>query len=210
MSNLVFEGAKGHDHGHDHEHDHGHHDAGEMKIYGFWIYLMTDCILFASIFAIYAVLVNNVAGGPAGHDIFELPYVLGETACLLLSSITYGFAMLAMHKGNKSGVLGWLFVTFLFGLGFIGMEINEFHLLISEGYGPNRSGFLSAFFTLVGTHGLHVTSGLIWMAIMMYQVSKHGLTGTNQTRLSMLSLFWHFLDVVWICVFTVVYLMGTI
>ncbi|HXQ99534.1 MAG TPA: cytochrome o ubiquinol oxidase subunit III [Pseudomonas sp.] len=210
MSNLVFEGAKGHDHGHDHEHDHGHHDAGEMKIYGFWIYLMTDCILFASIFAIYAVLVNNVAGGPSGHDIFELPYVLGETACLLLSSITYGFAMLAMHKGNKSGVLGWLFVTFLFGLGFIGMEVNEFHMLISEGYGPNRSGFLSAFFTLVGTHGVHVTSGLIWMAIMMYQVSKNGLTATNQTRLSMLSLFWHFLDVVWICVFTVVYLMGTI
>ena len=208
MSNLVFDGAKGHDHDHDHAHD--HHDAGEMKIYGFWIYLMTDCILFASIFAIYAVLVNNVAGGPSGHDIFELPYVLGETACLLLSSITYGFAMLAMHKGNKSGVLGWLFVTFLFGLGFIGMEINEFHMLISEGYGPNRSGFLSAFFTLVGTHGLHVTSGLIWMAILMYQVSKNGLTSTNQTRLSMLSLFWHFLDVVWICVFTVVYLMGTI
>jgi len=208
MSNLVFDGAKGHDHDHDHAHD--HHDAGEMKIYGFWIYLMTDCILFASIFAIYAVLVNNVAGGPSGHDIFELPYVLGETACLLLSSITYGFAILAMHKGNKSGVLGWLFVTFLFGLGFIGMEVNEFHMLISEGYGPNRSGFLSAFFTLVGTHGLHVTSGLIWMAILMYQVSKNGLTSTNQTRLSMLSLFWHFLDVVWICVFTVVYLMGTI
>ncbi|MFJ3484842.1 cytochrome o ubiquinol oxidase subunit III [Pseudomonas sp. NPDC090202] len=208
MSNLVFEGAKGH--GHDHDHAHDHHDAGEMKIYGFWIYLMTDCILFASIFAIYAVLVNNVAGGPSGHDIFELPYVLGETACLLLSSITYGFAILAMHKGNKGGVLGWLFVTFLFGLGFIGMEVNEFHMLISEGYGPNRSGFLSAFFTLVGTHGLHVTSGLIWMAILMYQVQKHGLTSTNQTRLSMLSLFWHFLDVVWICVFTVVYLMGTI
>ncbi|MDH0748413.1 cytochrome o ubiquinol oxidase subunit III [Pseudomonas sp. GD03842] len=208
MSNLVFDGAKGHDHDHDHAHD--HHDAGEMKIYGFWIYLMTDCILFASIFAIYAVLVNNVAGGPSGHDIFELPYVLGETACLLLSSITYGFAMLAMHKGNKAGVLGWLFITFLFGLGFIGMEVNEFHLLIEEGYGPNRSGFLSAFFTLVGTHGVHVTSGLIWMAILMYQVSKNGLTSTNQTRLSMLSLFWHFLDVVWICVFTVVYLMGTI
>ncbi|HEY0286594.1 MAG TPA: cytochrome o ubiquinol oxidase subunit III [Pseudomonas sp.] len=208
MSNLVFEGAKGHDHGHDHAHD--HHDTGEIKLIGFWIYLMTDCILFASIFAAYAVLVNNVAGGPAGHDIFELPYVLGETACLLLSSITYGFAMLAMHKGNKGGVLGWLFVTFLFGLGFIGMEINEFHTLISEGYGPSRSGFLSAFFTLVGTHGLHVTSGLIWMAIMMYQVQKHGLTSTNSTRLSMLSLFWHFLDVVWICVFTVVYLMGTI
>jgi len=181
-----------------------------MTIFGFWIYLMTDCILFASLFAAYAVLSGNVAGGVSGHDIFELPYVLGETACLLFSSITYGFAMLALHKGDKGGVLGWLFVTFLFGLGFIGMELNEFHKLISEGHGPQTSGFLSGFFTLVGTHGAHVTSGLIWMAVMMYQVSKNGLTATNSTRLSCLSLFWHFLDVVWICVFTVVYLMGTL
>jgi len=181
-----------------------------MTVFGFWLYLMTDCVLFASIFAAYAVLSNNFAGGPSGHDIFELPYVLGETACLLLSSITYGFAMLALYKGKKSQVLGWLFITFLFGLGFIGMEINEFHKLISEGFGPSRSGFLSGFFTLVGTHGLHVTSGLIWMGVMMYQVWKHGLTSTNKTRLSCLSLFWHFLDVVWICVFTVVYLMGTL
>lgn len=181
-----------------------------MTVFGFWLYLMTDCILFASIFAAYAVLVNNVAGGPSGHDIFELPYVLGETACLLLSSITYGFAMLALFKGKKSQVLVWLAITFLFGLGFIGMEINEFHKLIEEGFGPNRSGFLSGFFTLVGTHGVHVTSGLIWMAVMMYQVWKNGLTPSNITRLSCLSLFWHFLDVVWICVFTVVYLMGTL
>ena len=136
--------------------------------------------------------------------------MLGETALLLFSSITYGFAMLALYKGKKQAVLGWLFMTFLLGAGFIAMEINEFHLLISEGFGPSRSGFLSAFFTLVGTHGLHVSAGLIWMGIMMYQVNKHGLTATNKTRLSCLSLFWHFLDVVWICVFTVVYLMGTL
>jgi len=208
MSNLVTNA--GHAHGHDHGHDDHHHDSSEITVFGFWLYLMTDCILFASIFAAYAVLVNNVAGGPSGHDIFELPYVLGETACLLLSSITYGFAMLAVFKGKKSQVLFWLAITFLFGLGFIGMELNEFHKLIEEGYGPNRSGFLSGFFTLVGTHGLHVTSGLIWMAVMMYQAWKNGLTPSNTNRLSCLSLFWHFLDVVWICVFTVVYLMGTL
>jgi cytochrome o ubiquinol oxidase subunit 3 len=181
-----------------------------MTVYGFWLYLMTDCVLFASVFAAYAVLSGNVAGGPSGHDIFELPFVLVETACLLFSSITYGFAMLAVHKGNKSQVLGWLALTFLFGAAFIGMEIFEFHKLISEGFGPSRSGFLSGFFALVGMHGLHVTSGLIWMGIMMYQVQTRGLTATNTTRLSCLSLFWHFLDVVWICVFTVVYLMGVL
>jgi cytochrome o ubiquinol oxidase subunit 3 len=206
MSNLVLN--PGDAHGHDHGHD--HHDAGAMTIYGFWLYLMTDCVLFASVFAAYAVLSGNVAGGPSGHDIFELPFVLVETACLLFSSITYGFAMLAVHKGNKSQVLGWLALTFLFGAAFIGMEIFEFHKLISEGFGPSRSGFLSGFFALVGMHGLHVTSGLIWMGIMMYQVQTRGLTATNTTRLSCLSLFWHFLDVVWICVFTVVYLMGVL
>ncbi|WP_407315195.1 cytochrome o ubiquinol oxidase subunit III [Pseudomonas sp. nanlin1] len=207
MSNAILNGevAHAHEHGHD-----DHHDAGAMTVFGFWIYLMTDCILFASIFAAYAVLVNNVAGGPSGHEIFELGYVAVETGLLLLSSITFGFAMLAMHAHNKKGVLTWLAVTFLLGLGFIGMEINEFHLLISEGFGPQRSGFLSAFFTLVGTHGLHVTSGLLWMAVLMLQIRKKGLTETNNTRMSCLSLFWHFLDVVWICVFTVVYLMGAL
>jgi cytochrome o ubiquinol oxidase subunit 3 len=188
--------------------EHGHHDAGETKVFGFWIYLMSDCVLFASLFATYAVLVNGTAGGPSGKDIFELPFVLVETFCLLFSSITYGMAMLAMNKGNKSGVNTWLFLTFLFGLGFICMEIYEFHHLISEGFGPGRSAFLSAFFTLVGTHGLHVTTGLIWIITMMIQVKNRGLTSVNKTRLMCLSLFWHFLDVVWICVFTVVYLMG--
>ena len=188
--------------------EHGHHDAGGTKVFGFWIYLMSDCVLFASLFATYAVLVNGTAGGPSGKDIFELPFVLVETFCLLFSSITYGMAMLAMNKGNKSGVNTWLFLTFLFGLGFICMEIYEFHHLIAEGFGPGRSAFLSAFFTLVGTHGLHVTTGLIWIIVMMIQVKNRGLTSVNQTRLMCLSLFWHFLDVVWICVFTVVYLMG--
>ena len=193
---------------HDAHAEHGHHGTGANKVFGFWIYLMSDCIIFATLFATYAVMVNNTAGGPAGKDIFELPFVLVETALLLLSSITYGMAVISMNKENKGAVIGWLALTFLFGLGFIGMEIFEFHHLIEEGFGPNRSGFLSGFFTLVGTHGLHVTSGLIWMLVLMFQISKRGLSATNRTRIMCLSLFWHFLDVVWICVFTVVYLMG--
>ena len=195
-------------HANAHAHDHGHHDAGPNKVFGFWIYLMSDCILFACLFATYAVLVNGTAGGPSGKEIFELPFVLGETFLLLFSSITYGMAIIAMNKGLKSQVLSWLALTFLFGAGFVGMEIYEFHHLIGEGFGPDRSGFLSGFFALVGTHGLHVTSGLVWMAVMMFQVSRRGLTSTNRTRLMCLSMFWHFLDVVWICVFSVVYLMG--
>ncbi|HIE0190405.1 TPA: cytochrome o ubiquinol oxidase subunit III [Serratia marcescens] len=188
--------------------EHGHHDAGETKVFGFWIYLMSDCILFASLFATYAVLVNGTAGGPSGKDIFDLKFVLVETFLLLFSSITYGMAMIAMNKGKVGGVNTWLFLTFLFGLGFVAMEIYEFHHLIAEGFGPDRSAFLSSFFALVGTHGLHVTSGLIWIIVLMIQVSKFGLTATSKTRLMCLSLFWHFLDVVWICVFTVVYLLG--
>ncbi|TDR78431.1 cytochrome o ubiquinol oxidase subunit III [Paludibacterium purpuratum] len=193
--------------GHD---GHAHHDSGEQKVLGFWFYLMTDCILFATAFASYAVLYRNTAGGVSGKDIFELPYVLLETAALLLSSITYGFAMIAGHQGHKRGVLAWLAVTFLFGAAFIGMEVNEFHHLIAEGNGPNVSAFLSSFFGLVGLHGLHVTAGLLWMAVMMFEVIKTGLTGRALTRLNCLSLFWHFLDIVWICVFTVVYLKGVL
>ena len=209
MSNATLNAEVAHQHEHGHD-DHDHHDSGGMTVFGFWIYLMTDCILFASIFAAYAVLVNNVAGGPSGHDIFELPFVAAETALLLFSSITYGFAMLALHGNDKSSVMKWLFVTFLLGAGFIAMEIYEFHHLIEAGFGPQRSGFLTGFFTLVGTHGLHVTSGLIWMAVLIAQIKSKGLTATNNTRMSCLSLFWHFLDVVWICVFTVVYLMGAL
>ena len=190
--------------------DHEHHDTGGNTVFGFWLYLMTDCILFACVFATYAVLVNHTAGGPSGKDIFELPYVLGETALLLVSSCTYGFAMIAAHRGFKGQTLAWLSATFVLGAGFIGMELNEFHHLIAEGFGPDKSAFLSSFFTLVGMHGLHVTAGLVWMIVMMLQVSRRGLTDRNNTRLMCLSLFWHFLDIVWICVFTIVYLMGTI
>ncbi|MBG6016517.1 cytochrome o ubiquinol oxidase subunit III [Proteus mirabilis] len=201
MSTQTLNNANAHEH-------HGHHDAGATKVFGFWIYLMSDLILFASLFATYAVLVNGIADGPSGKEIFSLPFVLVETFLLLFSSITFGFAMLSMNKGSVSQVNLWLFVTFLFGLGFVIMEVYEFHELIAEGYGPDRSAFLSAFFALVSTHGLHVTAGLVWIIIMMIQVSRRGLTDVNRTRLSCLSLFWHFLDVVWICVFTVVYLMG--
>jgi cytochrome o ubiquinol oxidase subunit 3 len=189
-----------------------HDDAGNeaLTVFGFWIYIMSDCILFASIFATYAVVATNFAAGPTGKDIFELPYVLTETFCLLISSVTYGLAMLAFHKGSANKVLLWLAITFLFGASFIGMEINEFHKLVAEGNGPQRSAFLSGFFTLVGTHGFHVTCGLIWMAVMMVQVKCSGLTATAKRRLTCLSLFWHFLDIVWICVFSVVYLMGVI
>ncbi|WP_028534491.1 cytochrome o ubiquinol oxidase subunit III [Paludibacterium yongneupense] len=191
-----------------HAHGHEHHDSGSSTVLGFWLYLMTDCILFATAFATYSVLFQNTAGGIAGKDIFELKYVLVETFALLLSSITYGFAMICAHKGNKAGVIGFLLVTFLFGALFIGMEVNEFHHLIVEGHGPNASAFLSAFFALVGLHGLHVTAGLLWMAVLMLETRKRGLQPRTLTRLSCLSLFWHFLDIVWICVFTVVYLMG--
>lgn len=191
-----------------HAAEHEHHDAGGNAVFGFWIYLMNDCILFAALFATYVVLSGNTAGGPSSHEIFELPYVLVETFCLLISSVTYGFAMLSFYQHNRAAVLRWLAITFLFGAAFIGMELHEFAKLISEGAGPDRSGFLSGFFTLVGTHGLHVTSGLIWMAVLMVQLVQKGLTPKLGTRLMCLGLFWHFLDIIWICVFTVVYLMG--
>jgi cytochrome o ubiquinol oxidase subunit 3 len=185
-------------------------DTAANQAFGFWIYLMTDLVLFASIFATYAVLSRNYAGGPTGKDLFDLPYAFGETMVLLFSSTTYAMAVLAMHKARKNMVLMWLAITFLLGLGFIAMEINEFYQLILDGNGPQRSGFLSAFFTLVGTHGAHVTFGLIWMAVMLVQVIIKGLTTPVQSRLMRLSMFWHFLDIVWIGVFTIVYLMGVI
>ncbi|GAB3627318.1 cytochrome o ubiquinol oxidase subunit III [Pandoraea terrae] len=206
MTSDVLKHSAAHADAHAHEHE--HHDTGGNTIFGFWVYLMTDLVLFAGLFATFAVLRNATAGGPTGQELFELKFVLVETFILLFSSITYGFAMVGLHNGKKRQVMGWLAVTFLLGAAFICMEVYEFHHLILEGAGPNRSAFLSSFFTLVGTHGLHVFSGLLWMAVLMYQVSKKGLTATNTTRLNCLSLFWHFLDVVWIAVFTVVYLIG--
>ena len=185
-----------------------HSDTVAIQAFGFWIYLMTDLVLFAAIFATYAVLGQNYAGGPTGKDLFDLPYAFVETMFLLFSSATCGLVMLAMYKGRKGLVLTGLAVTFLLGLGFIAMEINEFHRMILDGNGPERSAFLSAFFTLVGTHGAHVVFGLIWMAVMMGQVAVKGFTTPVQSRLMRFSMFWHFLDIVWIGLFTFVYLMG--
>jgi cytochrome o ubiquinol oxidase subunit III len=190
------------------EHHDDHHDVGTKVTLGFWIYLMSDCVLFACLFATFSVLRYATAGGPTAHDLFDLPYVAVETAFLLVSSFTYGMAMIAAFKGSRAWTLGCLVLTMALGLGFLGMEVHEFVGLVAQGAGPNRSAFLSSFFTLVGTHGLHVTAGIIWMLVLMVHLMRRGLNETNMTRLMCLSLFWHFLDVVWIGVFTVVYLMG--
>ena len=185
-----------------------HPDTVAIQTFGFWLYLMSDLILFSTLFATFAVLGHNFANGPTGKELFDLPYLLGETLFLLCSSVTYGLVMLAVHDGRKKWVLLGLAVTFLLGLGFVSMEINEFHGLVAAGHGPDQSAFLSSFFTLVGTHGAHVTFGLIWMAVMMGQVAVKGLTSPVQSRLLRLSMFWHFLDIIWIGIFSIVYLMG--
>ena len=185
-------------------------DTVAIQTFGFWIYLMSDLILFATLFATFAVLGHNFANGPTGKELFDLPYLLGETLFLLFSSVTYGLVMLAVHDGRQKWVLIGLAVTFLLGLGFVSMEIHEFHGLIAAGHGPDQSAFLSSFFTLVGTHGAHVTFGLIWMAVMLGQVAVKGLTSPVQSRLLRLSMFWHFLDIIWIGIFSIVYLMGVV
>ncbi len=177
---------------------------------GFWLYLMSDCLIFAALFATYGVLSQSYAGGPTGADLFDLPLVALNTSFLLVSSITYGFAMLQMQQGKLSGTILWLAITGVLGLGFMGLEIYEFYHLIHQGAGPQTSAFLSSFFALVGTHGLHVAIGILWLVILLVQLRKHGLTGANRRRLFCLSMFWHFLDVVWIGVFTIVYLMGSL
>ena len=187
-----------------------HHAEGGSTPLGFWLYLMSDCLVFAVLFATYGVLGGSLAGGPGPRDLFDLSLVALNTTMLLISSITYGFAMLAMIRYDVRNVLMWLAITGLFGAAFIGVELYEFNHMIHEGAGPQRSGFLSAFFALVGTHGLHVTFGIVWLIVLMVQVRNRGLIPANQRRLSCLSMFWHFLDVVWIGVFTFVYLMGVL
>jgi cytochrome o ubiquinol oxidase subunit 3 len=186
-----------------------HHPEGSTML-GFWLYLMSDCLIFAVLFATHGVLGRSYAAGPSPADLFDLPLVAINTAMLLLSSITYGFAMLQMERGAKSETLFWLGITGIFGVIFLGLELYEFAHLIHEGAGPTRSAFLSSFFTLVGTHGLHVTFGIIWLVTLMVQVGRYGLIPENKRRLMCLSMFWHFLDVVWIGVFSFVYLMGVL
>ena len=190
--------------------DNGDHHPQQGTLLGFWLYLMSDCLIFACLFAVYGVLGRSYAAGPSGADLFDLPLVAINTSLLLFSSITYGFAVLQMQQRRMGGVLLWLAITGLLGAGFIGLELYEFAHLIHEGAGPQRSAFLSSFFTLVGTHGLHVTFGTVWLVTLMVQVQRLGLIPENRRRLMCLSMFWHFLDVVWIGVFTFVYLMGVL
>ncbi len=194
----------------DHDHGGGHGDGHGATLLGFWIYLMSDALLFAALFAVFGVLGTAYAGGPSPRETFELPLVAVNTGLLLLSSITFGFAMLAMEQERRGGTQAWLVVTALFGLGFVGIELHEFAGLIADGATPQRSAFLSAFFALVGTHGLHVSFGLIWITIMLVQIGQRGLGPENQQRMMCLSMFWHFLDIIWIGVFTFVYLFGAL
>ncbi|WP_192483541.1 MULTISPECIES: cytochrome o ubiquinol oxidase subunit III [Cysteiniphilum] len=193
-----------------HHGEHHHHYDGSKSVFGFWIYIMSDCVLFATLFAVYAVFHTHTFGGPSAKELFSLPFVFIETMLLLMSSFTFGLAMLSRNSGNIKLITGWLWVTFILGLGFIIMEVYEFHHLYMEGHTWAQSAFLSSFFTLVGTHGLHVSIGLIWIVSMIFQIRKHGITPMSKTKLTYLGLFWHFLDIVWIFVFSVVYLMGAI
>jgi cytochrome o ubiquinol oxidase subunit 3 len=185
-------------------------DSDSKTLFGFWVYLMTDCVLFASLFATYAVLHHNNFGGPTAHSLFNLHYALAETLILLTSSFTCGLGILAARTGKLRHVLSWLGVTFVLGVSFLYMEISEFSKFANMGDSWRRSGFLSAYFTLVGTHGLHITIGLLWLVVVAFRLYKSGLNRTNRRQLTLLSLFWHFLDVIWIFIFSVVYLFGGI
>ena len=187
-----------------------HHEEGASTTIGFWIYLMSDCLMFAVLFAVFGVLGQSYAAGPGPQALYELHLVAINTAFLLLSSLTFGFAMLSTVAGRQDRAMLWLGATLVLGLAFLAVEIYEFQHLIHLGAGPQRSAFLSSFFALVGTHGLHVAFGCLWLGTLMIQIRKHGLTGANIRRMTCLSMFWHFLDVIWIGVFTFVYLLGMI
>lgn len=191
------------------EHDHVQENYNKT-VFGFWVYLMTDCVLFGILFATYAVLHNATAGGPSGKELFSMPFVLGETIALLTSSFTCAMAGLASNKESKKETLFWLIVTFLLGLTFVSMEVTEFRHMVIEGNSWKRSAFLSSYFTLVATHGTHISFGLLWMFVMLCQILYHGFKPVIHKRLMCLRMFWHFLDVVWIFIYTVVYLMGVL
>lgn len=183
-----------------------HTDKKDTYIFGFWLYIMSDCLLFASLFATFAVLENNIASGPSAGDIFSLPFVFLETIILLTSSFTCGLAVLSMRKRNRNALLTWLIGTAALGATFIALELFEFTKLVSDGHSWQASAFLSSFFTLVGTHGLHVSIGLLWLlALIMHFISK-GITDQNEHQFVRFALFWHFLDVIWIFIFSFVYI----
>lgn len=192
-----------------HEHDH-QHESDSIDVFGFWTYIMSDCVLFSCLFATFIVLFQSTYNGFGMKQVTDLPYVLGETLFLLASSFTYGMAILSMYKDKLQRVITWLVITIILGACFVGMEINEFVHIAMSGHGPTTSGAMSAFFTLVGTHGFHVTMGLIWMITLVIQLAKFKLNPAMKRRLTYLGMFWAFLDIVWIFVFTIVYLMGSL
>lgn len=183
-------------------------EADDRVMFGFWVYLMSDLLMFAILFAVYAVLRNNTVGGPGGRELFNPQLALAGTLLLLTSSFTCGIGMIAARRGIKGQVLQWFGITFLLGLAFLGLELYEFAELIHEGHTLQSNAFLSSFFALVGTHGLHIFSGLLWILVTLFFVIRRGLTKNLVRKLALLSLFWHFLDIVWIFIFTVVYLMA--
>jgi cytochrome o ubiquinol oxidase subunit III len=200
-------------HGHRHSPATGHGEGGPASryvtvTYGFWIFLLSDIIMFSAFFASYAVLSGATAGGPTGHELFELPRVAIQTGLLLTSSFTCGLASLASHRRDMAGTQTWLLVTGLLGAGFLMLEVQEFAGMIAEGAGPTRSAFLSAFFALVGCHGVHVGLGLLWLGTMMAQLWVKGFRDDILRRLHCYNLFWHALDIVWIAIFSLVYLLG--
>lgn len=189
---------------------HNHESQSSKTFFGFWVYLMTDCVLFSMLFATYAVLHDKTFGGPTSKELFSLPFVLQETIILLTSSFTCALAHIAAYKSARRELFFWGAVTFLLGLSFLYLELSEFHHFVLENASWERSAFLSAFFTLVGTHGLHITAGLLWLAVLFFQIGARGLTTHTTRRFTCFSMFWHFLDVVWIFIFTFVYLMGVL
>lgn len=182
--------------------------ATDRTMFGFWVYLMTDLLMFAVLFAVFAVLRNNTMGGPTGRDLFSPTLALAETLILLTSSFTAGMMMIAARRGNKNQVFAWLGITLMLGLAFLSIELYEFAEFIHEGHTMQSNAFMSSFFVLVGTHGLHITSALIWGLIMAVFIARRGLDRHIVRKLALFSLFWHFLDIVWIFIFTVVYLMA--
>lgn len=184
------------------------HELYSKTTFGFWLYLMTDCVVFASLFATYGVLRNNTAGGPDGNELFDLWFVLVETLLLLVSSLTAGLALLYVRAGMRRDALTWMAITFISGAGFLALELYEFAALIGEGYSWQTSGFLTSYFTLVGTHGLHIAVGLLWLGVLIVRAYQNRLTPKIVQQFTLFSLFWHFLDIVWILIFSLVYLMG--
>lgn len=186
------------------------HKSNDKIFFGFWVYLMTDLLMFAVLFAVFAVLRGNTFGGPPESEHYDLWFVLIETIILLTSSYTVGLAVIGAKAKNMKATLTFLFTTFILGAAFLGMEIYEFGKLISEGHSWQASASLSAFFALLATHGIHIAIGLIWIVFIVIYIRKRGFTDKSLNKLTLFSVFWHFLDIVWIFIFTIVYLMGVI